>query len=63
MTDAASEPHRSGAGARDSVPRGSHAPTRTSTDSIHVRRATYCRGFSKRRLPPVGRLFDRVLDP
>jgi len=30
---------------------------------IHVRRATYCRGFSKRRRHPWSRLFDRLLDP
>jgi hypothetical protein len=31
-----------------------HAPTRTRTELIHVRRATYCRGFSKRRRHPWG---------
>jgi hypothetical protein len=34
--------------------KGRHAPTRTSTELIHVRRATYCRGFSKRRRHPWG---------
>jgi hypothetical protein len=44
------------------VDKRQHAPTRTSTELIHVRRATYFRGFSMRRRHPWG-LFDRLLGP